>query len=871
MTRWLTLIAIATAFPLGAVAQEPQTPVEEPDIYLSVDVGYNTAYRNGAWAPVDVFVNNELRDVTGWVEVRVMQYSGQRATYRVPADCPANSRKRFRLYVYLDAAERVEAWLMDGERPAHDVPAYVKLPEPIAPNDVLSLILDDSPTDYGFLYRAMQRPDLDRRIHRQHVTTQFLENLPTYPQCYDAFDMIVFGNIDPRAVSEIHRQRIREFVENGGVVVVFAGAQTLRIRGSWLEELAGVSLGETILTNERDLAARVFEPGAFPRASTDRQCEVAELSPAAGDVDRWDGGAGGEDAFTLAAARNVGRGHVVTLAVDSASQVLQSSVPYQSLWNDLVDLRAPITDEYRDQIASQILNTLPYMAGISMSSRRSIITFLGLYFLVGIVLNWAFWSYLKRREMAWLCLIACSIGFTAYAIVSGSVGRAEESSVNLLDIVRLPNDGGTVRNDQFIALISSRSRRYDVALPGSSPLAAEVSAYDAANFRGGRRAFGSGARPFRFVQDDEPRLEEVLVRASELRVIRLESRAPAEGKLEGSLEYARGALRGTLTNNTGYDFPEPLFILANGRFALGNDIPAGATVEVNTPTVDHRQINNMLPSRYPSRYNLLHNIILQAQWLYRDGQHIRPTVASMTRVSAAERLGVEGVEDGPLSVRLIASEFDFVRLREKYWGWDYLPFEVHGQGYQNWVDAPTDSRQPVHTVRVDTPIPFRIDAGQESSHYTIERLEVELEWSRSDLDVVFHHQATGLDWQSSELETLEDGASFRRLYWLDNPSTSALSSAFYPGAVAAPQLKATPTYPYIQAHAAEGSETTEAPQAESDVSGPSAVEREFGGLKLKKRGRPLVFDRTDHAEVYVAVRMLRDPNFELDEEWKPWR
>ncbi|MCP4645375.1 MAG: hypothetical protein GY851_33335, partial [bacterium] len=59
----------------------------EGDLTLNIFVNYGAAYRDGTWVPVDVFVKNEQRDISGSVEVRTYSNTGelQSPVYRVPA------------------------------------------------------------------------------------------------------------------------------------------------------------------------------------------------------------------------------------------------------------------------------------------------------------------------------------------------------------------------------------------------------------------------------------------------------------------------------------------------------------------------------------------------------------------------------------------------------------------------------------------------------------------------------------------------------------------------------------------------------------------------------------------------------------------
>jgi hypothetical protein len=71
------VILFFAALTLLRVAAAREAPVERPEILIGVDVGFNTAYRNHSWVPIDVTVLNERNDITGFVEVRTYGIAGE--------------------------------------------------------------------------------------------------------------------------------------------------------------------------------------------------------------------------------------------------------------------------------------------------------------------------------------------------------------------------------------------------------------------------------------------------------------------------------------------------------------------------------------------------------------------------------------------------------------------------------------------------------------------------------------------------------------------------------------------------------------------------------------------------------------------------
>ncbi len=559
--RFAAVVLMAVWFCAPASAQSAVEDYEE-EILLSIDVGYNTAYRDKSWVPVEVLVVNEQDDLKGWLEVRTYDGANQLQSpiYRVAADCPRDSKKIYRVNAYLDTTYRVEATLIEKGRQAVDVPAYVQT-RPIERDDLLGLVLDDDAVDFGFLFNAVQIPGGTTRFFRHGLATDRLSRLPNIAQAYDAFDVIVFGNIAPDRVPVSARGLIRRYVERGGSLIVCTGLHTATYRGSWVAELLGVRLGATENSSGLELARATLPEDLQEGAREDRQCVVADLEPLREDVKTL----GGEK--VLATLHRVGRGKVYTLAVDAESHVLQDTPGYRALWREMVRSREDVQPLNVDALSRTASEALPSLSGVTIRSLSSVMVYLLLYVGVGIVGNWLFWNIFKRREMAWVCLIVFSMGFTAYAMAYGRSGWAQSAELQRLEVLHLRSGRNTADYHGLIGILTARTRSYSASLGQKGLLVRDAAAFNMTNMYM-RQGMGGGlarVRPFVFTQDAPGRIDNFQVGASELRLVRVDGEFPVQGQVEGTITVDGDGIRGTLTNGTGLTLLRPM-LFHNGYF-----------------------------------------------------------------------------------------------------------------------------------------------------------------------------------------------------------------------------------------------------------------------------------------------------------------
>jgi hypothetical protein len=576
IARTFTLILLLATF-----LQLPGA-AEEGDIIVNMFVNYGAAYRDGSWVPVDVIVANDDFDISGWVEVRTFSGSDtpQSPIYRVPAECPKGSRKRFRLHCCLEQATRIEAMLYHRNRPALEIPAWMGI-TPIDPKDLLGLVLDEEPSDFGFLFRVASSEDRTRRFHREALRNAELSFLADHPQCYESLDMIIMGDIEPNRISLHHRGLLRNYVEDGGVLVVCTGIKGVKYRGTWVEELMGVNIGSEEVMNGIELARSVFPETEQSGAKAGRECILSRLVPASPQVKTF-----GTNKV-LATLNPVGRGFVATIGVDASSHALQDCVGYLNLWRELCSMRYR-GDKLNLSFASQLCaNSLPVLTGVRIQPKSSVLTYLLLYFGVAIVANWIVCSLLKRRELAWVLLIVFSVGFTAYAMVFGTAGRAKSSELEQIEVLHVRQGENTAELKSIVGILTARTSRYSIDLTREFALAKDVwTAYlpSMYGYRGQRGSAG-GIRPFRLIQDSPPRVENLTVGASEMRLMQVETEVPVDGGVDGRLVLDENGLNGLLKNNTGFRIRDP-FILLNGGMYPVRSTPGGWDVAIPLTGID---------------------------------------------------------------------------------------------------------------------------------------------------------------------------------------------------------------------------------------------------------------------------------------------
>ncbi len=536
--------------------------LNENQFTIEISPKFVTAYREDAWVPVDVLVGNNRSDLSGFVEVSTVSAMGKQSpVYAIAAESPKGSRKRFRVYCHLYGTTELQAAVYQKRWRMVDLPLKIPL-RPIANQDLLILTLDDDAPAYGFLYSAVQPGGANRGVHRIDLLSSELDQLPEQYSCYEAYDAVVLGKTDPGAISAERRELLRRYVENGGVVIICTGEYAPRYQGTWVEELAGIRIGNASETAEKSIADAVFSEDERAGARADKVL-FATLTPTAPEV-RVRG-----RKPVLATLRPIGKGSVAVIAVDATSGALQQSPAYLAVWKELCERRERQAALNSDGALRYFAQSMPTITGVRIYPRSSVMLFLGLYICVGVVGNWLFWNFLKRREMAWVCLVIFAVGFTGYALVFGTAGRAKSTELQQLDIVRIPQAGNAAKLEAVTGVLAARTTQFTFELAHPNGLVTEVEAlgqpYTPRPFSA---SFTGTNRPSRMMSGTPPRLEDFAVGASVLRVFEVMADVPKPGGIHGVLTRDAQGLHGTLTNSSDWTIDAPALVYRGRVYPL---------------------------------------------------------------------------------------------------------------------------------------------------------------------------------------------------------------------------------------------------------------------------------------------------------------
>lgn len=444
ITLFLTLVLP------GLVAFAPPRQ-GQPDLELTVSVGYNGYFQKGQWTPVRVAIGNAGDNLDGELRVRTGSNGGlAETTYSTPLDLPQGARKQIFLYVSLESyAQKVQVEIVDTsgtvvERGSAEL-------RPTGQGDILYAVVTGSP------FGAVDLTALWPGTGNAYQVNWQLEEIPPLADALAGLDVLMFHDVDTGALTAEQLAAITNWVLSGGHLLVVGGESWQRTT-SGFESMLPVSLEGAVPVDSLVSLAEDFL--YLPGETLDEETTATNSTPL--PTARVLAATG---AVPLIVRSEHGDGVIDFLAVDPNSEPLRSWGDKEYLWYTLVasvGQRPSWANGFDDwsmareatlTTSSTVLPTFLQLCG-----------FLTLYIVLVGPVNYLILKRLNRREWAWFSIPILILIFSVLAYTVGFNLRGNVATVNRLTVVRSWSGSEQAQVTSLIGVQSPRRRSYDIAV-----------------------------------------------------------------------------------------------------------------------------------------------------------------------------------------------------------------------------------------------------------------------------------------------------------------------------------------------------------------------------------------------------------------------
>jgi hypothetical protein len=425
-------------------------------IKLTVNAGFDGSFRENQWVPVYIRISNDGDDVTGRLVVRPeTSNNAVNNTFSVPIELQKGARKAVFLYITaLSIANQIRVELINND-------GVVLAAEPtnlrvVPPHDQLYVVVS------GAASGSVDLSGVHDSGYSAAQANLTIDNLPDRALALTSVDMILFSDIDTGSLSTTQRQALKDWVAQGGHLIVTGGSNWQGTAAGLGDLLPFAPTGSVTLDDLNVLT----DWTRFKDSDLKQQAVIAT-------------GTTKSDAQTLVSAnssqalltrRLLGAGTVDYLSASPSDQPLRGWGGLTSLW---LILSATVNPQpawgYGVSNWEQATNAVNILPGVNLlPDILPLCGFLAIYIALVGPLNYLVLNRINRREYAWITIPIFILVFSVLAWVVGFNLRGNEVTVSRLAVIQSWPDSDRALTQEFIGLLSPRRAQYSLSSSSDS-------------------------------------------------------------------------------------------------------------------------------------------------------------------------------------------------------------------------------------------------------------------------------------------------------------------------------------------------------------------------------------------------------------------
>jgi hypothetical protein len=568
LSLFATLLALSLVHSTTSAIQATEPP-ENSSITFHVEGGLGSYYKNNAWIPLHITLENRGPDLEAQVEIpiRRQEISASMFThtlYTHAVSLPAGSRNSFFLYVFPETFfdfRHFELRLRDQLSRQVVAEASLRL-DPLENYDRLYGLITTQTAPFNRLVE-LAPPEA-----RAYLTSLSLADLPDQTLGLAALDVLLISDVDTSALRIEQRSALAGWLNSGGLLIVAGGAGWQRTAAGLAEFLPLAPQDTRQLPDLASLTGFIAAPGSKLAPPLPEGPSVVASGPLQPGGETLLSQAG----LPLILKKNFGSGQVVYLAPDPAASPLAE-------WPGLLDFFSAILSRHPElppwsqgftnwYSASLVAILQP---GLRLPSVFLVCGLLGLYTLALGPLNFLVLRRLGRRELAWASIPVLVLVFSGLAYLTGARLRGSQPLLSRLALVQTWPGQPQARLDGLLGIFSPYRTSYRLEL--APRLLAHPLPADTPN---------SGPSWTLSHTGDQVLLDDLRLEVGGSRTLAVSGWVPApefEQDLALRVDAAGATLRGTVTNRSPFALTD-LALLAPDRARQMGNLAPGETKQI---------------------------------------------------------------------------------------------------------------------------------------------------------------------------------------------------------------------------------------------------------------------------------------------------
>ena len=540
----LSIIFIFTSFNFHIVSAVDN----KYNINLKVSYGVDEKYKVNSKAPINVVVTNNGIDFQGKIQIETLIPDVNKYDLNTESiNIAENTTKS--LWYNLNIEKRFKIRLItDNNEVIHEETINVNKGR-LKYEDILVGVLTDDFNGLSYISNVNLKDNYNKENKKMIPVSLSEELIENNPKSLDIIDMIIINNYDTAKLTEDSVNKLNQWIDNGGTLVVGTGENYKKVLG-------GIN-GKIINGTFSEATSRDISIGESSAKALAVNMNIEKSIDLFSDKDK-----------SLISKVIKQNGQVIIFPWDLATEEISKFNESSSIWG-------LVTADINNAIGKNgenlwgISSLLRMLKDIRLPSFQLMMILFIVYILIIGVLIYIVLKRLNKRDYVWVLIPIISIGFTVLIYFIGSNSRIQDIIANKINIISIDAKGQT-EIESYLGILTAKVRKVVIEEPEDVDLNLienQGSYYGDSNYINDENAtmrlntiIEGNNKYYNF--DEKSSFYPEVFRVNNLNVM--------VEPLEYELRFSSGKLMGYINNNLGCDIKKLIVMTPSRVWDLGS-------------------------------------------------------------------------------------------------------------------------------------------------------------------------------------------------------------------------------------------------------------------------------------------------------------
>ncbi|WP_160680685.1 hypothetical protein [Clostridium sp. C8-1-8] len=564
---FILVLALTLAIPAFLLKGEATKAVTKKNISVKTTVGFNDKYKIGYFTTMNMDIKNDYKDIQGTVEVRVPTAQNKYNVYTKSLSMQKGSEKVIAIDVPVKQGFlKYQIVIKDGKDEVFT--DEVKVGNTTNQTVKFLGILSD---DFDSLTYFNKVPAAKGITFSTEQIKLDEKNFPENIQVLQAFDVIVINNFDTSKLSKEAYDNLKKWVNLGGTLVIGTGTNYNKTLGIFKDDFIKGKPGQLTNINTN----QIYSIATNGDNKNSVSLEALDISLENGIPNIQEG------SFKLLQTIKIGSGSVGVASFDFGLKPFTGWANNSAFEEKVLDMvNEDFSKNYRDSAYMEQYYTIDQLLR-DLNNRDVNINNFVIVLLIYIVLvapvSYIILKKMDKREFMWITVPCISLVFGIIIYFLGSGSRLADVTTNNANIITVESTGVANKNT-YSGIFTPKK----MIVEASGKNGEKLDPIDNPNY-GGDQSNIQLNEVDTIVKEDKGTLEFRNKSVLTPKVLKMPSINVNVGKIETDIVLDGSDIKGTVKNNTSYNFDYCFIITPHQYYKVGT-VKKGESISIPAKT-----------------------------------------------------------------------------------------------------------------------------------------------------------------------------------------------------------------------------------------------------------------------------------------------